>query len=371
MKPITKKIITIGVFLAVVATITVTIILLTQETPESLNSYGIRFVYADEYDASIEDYEVGAFETYEEFSKSKWANAKVDGHDESLKDSYYTDRYFKEKNLVIIAFNQEYRYLHFEIVDEKTVGDRCDLSAVVLYDVPRSPIVPNEDGYVVRFENDEIHSYLPEDVPKNYVGTHEVSNSKGNTTYYYLYETEESLAKEYTFTIVAEHFYGCDSQIYARNSFEAVLMPDEETPVTYRFGSKAEADVFVAEDPYFKRFLSAVVILKANVQNGIDEHDVILVRFPAPANDVFWQQGAYLEGTELLLWNFDSNEKSLLKGEASYVVIFTVPKGATIETLRWVSYRGENSEPRIEENVYNLVRDDSSTIEKYKTEIRA
>ena len=222
MKPITKKIITIGVFLAVVAAITVTIILLTQETPEPFYSRGSCFDYAKGYDASIEDYEVGTFETYEEFSKSKWANVKLYYSEKGLKDTYYTSEYFEKKNLAIIAFNQQYRNLYFEIVDEKTVDGRCDLSAVMVYNVPYAPLTPNVDGYVAVFENDTVNYYLPEDVPKNYVGTHEVSNSKGNTTYYYFYETEESLAKEYTFTIVAEHFYGCNSQIYARSRLPCV-----------------------------------------------------------------------------------------------------------------------------------------------------
>lgn len=367
MKPITKKIITIGVFLAVVAAITVTVIFLTQETPLTSVAYGIGFASADEYDSSIDGYEVGAFGTYEEFCGSKWADARLRNEGEALKDAYYTSRYFKDKKLVVFAFNREYANLNFEIVDEKCTDGRCDISAVVLYSVPRRAENKDENGNIIIQDGDQTYTVPPES--KNCVGEQAVDHPKVNTTYFYFYETEDSLAKEYTFSIVGERFFGIASNIYARNSFEPVLIPGEETPVMFRFSSREEADVFVTGEPYVKRLASFLVMMNAFTTNGIDDHDVIVMRFTSSAN-IDSLQGGYLEGTELVLWEIEKKNTWKLSGRASFLVMLTVPKDADIETLRWVSYREKDApEPHFEERTYSLVRDDGSAIAKYNTEI--
>lgn len=370
MKPIVHKLIVIGVFLAIVAAATLAVVFLTQESYEEDFYSASRFVSASVYDPTIEDCEVGTFETYDAFCASKWADVMVDGRADPIKDLYYTKSYFKKKNLVIFAFNKEYARLDFEVVDEKISGDRCDISAVALYRVPRRAENKDENGNVImEDENGQTYTVPPE--PKNYVGTQAVDHAKINTTYYYFYETEDPLAKEYTFTIVAERFFGIASNIYARSNFEPVLIPGEETPVMFRFSSREEADVFVTGEPYVKRFSSFVVWLNSFTTNGINEHDVIVVRFSSSAN-IDSLQGGYLEGTELVLWEIEKENTWKLTGNASYLVMIVVPKDASIDTLRWVSYHGKDApELRIEDRTYNLVRDDGSAIPKYNTEIQS
>lgn len=366
MKPITHKIIVISVFVAIVAAAALAVVFNTQETPESLNSYGVCFASAEEYDDSIDGYEVGAFGSYDAFCSSKWADVRLRGNTDSL-SFYYTKRYFKEKNLVIFAFNEEYADLSFEIVDEKRTDGRCDLSAVVLYRTPHMAQNKDENGNVIIVNGDQTYTVPPE--PQNFVGAQAVENQKIDTTYFYLYETEDPLAEEYSFTIVAEHFFGIDSQMYGRNTFEPALIPGEETPVMYRFSSKEEADVFVREDPFVKRFGVFLILLGSFLTNGIDDHDVIVVRFTSMANYDSWQ-GGYLDGTEFLLWEIEKKNSWKFSGQASYLVMISVPKDATVETLRWVSYRGKTApEPRVEERAYRLVREDDSAIVKYNTEI--
>ena len=369
MKPITHKLIVIGVFLAIVAAATLAVVFLTPESSEEEFDSTSRFAYASVYDPTIEGCEVGAFETYDAFCASKWADVTVDGRVDPIKDIYYTKSYFKKKNLVIFAFNKEYAHLDFEIVDERISEGRCDISAVALYRVPRRAENKDENGNVImEDENGQTYTVPPE--PKNYVGTQAVENQKINTTYYYFYETEDPLVKEYTFTIVADRFFGIASNIYARTSFEPALIPGEETPVMFRFSSREEADVFVTEDPYVKRLAAFLVMMNAFTTNGIDDHDVIVMRFTSSANfDSL--QGGYLEGTELVLWEIEKENTWKLTGDASYLVMIVVPKDASIDTLRWVSYHGKAaSEPRIEDRTYSLVRDDGSAIAKYNTEIQ-
>lgn len=376
MKPITHKLIVIGVFLAIVAVATLAVVFLTPESSEEEEFDSTsRFAYASVYDPTIEGCEVGAFETYDAFCASKWANVILDGRVEPIKDVYYTEGYFKTKNLVIFAFNKEYAHLDFEIVDERISEGKCDISAVALYSVPSWAENKDENGNIIMVDGDgQTYTVPPE--PKNYVGTQAVENQKIDTTYFYLYETEDPLAEEYAFTIVAERFFGINSNLYVKNNLEPVLIPGEETPVVFRFSSFEEANVFVSEDPYIKRMDFFLYSIKAFVTNGISDHDVIVVRYSAPAVEFtydfsFERQGAYLEGTELILWEVDSPAASPSKGDASYVVMFTVPKDASIDTLRWVSYRGKDApQPRIEDRTYNLVRDDGSAIQKYNTEIQ-
>ena len=368
MKPITHKLIVIGVFLAIVAAATLAVVFLTQESSEEEFDSTSRFAYASEYDPTIEGCEVGAFETYDAFCASKWANVILDGRVEPIKDVYYTEGYFKTKNLVIFAFNKEYAHLDFEIVDERISEGKCDISAVALYSVPRRAENKDENGNVIIVDGDQTYTVPPE--PQNFVGAQAVENQKIDTTYFYLYETEDPLAEEYAFTIVAEHFFGIASQMYARSTFEPALIPGEETPVMYRFSSKEEADVFVREDPYVKRFGVFLMLLGSFLTNGIDDHDVIVVRFTSMANYDSWQ-GGYLDGTEFLLWEIEKKNSWKFSGQASYLVMISVPKDASIDTLRWVSYRGKDApQPRIEDRTYNLVRDDGSAIQKYNTEIQ-
>ena len=78
MKPITHKLIVIGVFLAIVAAATLAVVFLTPESSEEEFDSTSRFAYASEYDPTIEGCEVGAFETYDAFCASKWANVILD-----------------------------------------------------------------------------------------------------------------------------------------------------------------------------------------------------------------------------------------------------------------------------------------------------
>ena len=362
MKPIVKKIIAIGSFIVVVAAIAVTILLLTKEHPWTPNDYGVRFVAAEEYDPSIQDYEVGKFETYDEFYRSKWANVKYAG--DPLKD-LYVESYFKNRNLLLIAFNHEYADLTFEVVDCTNTDGRCDISVAAFYDVPKFPREKDEEGYTLVRKYDVIYRTL--DPQENYVGTHLVENGKVDTTYCYLFETSEPLANEYTFSIVAEHFNAVASNMYGKNRTETILFTEEDSPVMYRLSSMEEADTFVRGDDRINRMGFFLNILKAVADRSTAENDIILVRFAAPASELS-KQGAYLDGTEVVLWELDE-APMFVHGDASYIAMFLVPKEATIESLRWVSYRGEDApQPRIGENLYRLVKDEGTALEKYNTE---
>ena len=326
MKPIVKKLIMIGSFLAVVIALTVTVLVLTQSV-DQVYLRGSRIEQGAKYDASLQTYQVGKFESYDQFESSKWADLEL-VHEEFLKEEVYNKTYFKSNKLALIEFNYEYPDADFLFLNSEVVEGKCDVSVVAI---------------------------------------HRNINQKQPSTYYYFYETKEELPSEFTFTIVANYEYEYSAVLCFNEDMQPYLFSDEETPVVFRIKSFQEAKKFI-DEAECKLHNRVLLSLRYFAIKEAEESDAVLIRFKGYPKTGY---GAYLEGKELTVWSVP-DDKGLYssywqKEEASSIVMVVVPKDADIDSLRCIDHR-KGIEPASQVE-YALVRDNESNVEKYNTEI--
>ena len=326
---LSKKVILLGAALLIVVAVIVVVVVFATKDPV-FKIRGSRVEKAMEYYSSIVDYEVGKFETYDEFKKSKWGKSKILGN-EVLKDVYYTKDYFKENNLVFVAFNSSLNVQGFEIVD---VEEKNGIKNICL------------------------------------VGIGSTSSEEEEATFYCMYETKEALDFEYTLTI-EKVLPICFSNVYSTLDHRiGLFFPDEQSPVLYSLNTKEEVQSFVDEDP----IITPIYYINRRLEQYVDEYaaenNVWLVRTTVNEFDDY---GASVVGNEIFLWKIKDNSYSIIdrsmEDNETVLLCLIVPKDVSITALHYTEYWAYvDPASHIESTSYTLIRDTNSAIIKYNTE---
>lgn len=325
----TKKGITLTISLLVLIVAITLVVVFTTKKPLKHDIRGSRVVAADRYDSAIENYEIEKFDTYGDFKKSKWAKASVFGG-EILKDEYYNKDYFEEYKLVLVAFNYGYKGLHFTVID---VAEKNGIKNIV--------VAAEFSG----LESEEL------------------------ATYYCFYETRNSLANKYSFSIL-ELNNECNSYTYINEDNETGLFFETEAnPAVFCLKTREDVESFVQQDPILIPQNYASKGLNAIADRYIEQNDIWLVRF---ARNEFDNLGAYRNANTIEVWLTQSNhygfERSMENNETELICIL-VPKGTVIDSLSYVKYY-EYEDPVANTDCvkYSFVRDEGTNLEKYSTE---
>lgn len=329
VKKVSKKIILLCCTLMVLMIAVSLVIVLTLEDDPFYPIRGSRVEKATEYDSSIVDYEVGMFETYTQFKKSKWGKAEILNHI-PLRDNYYTKEYFKHNNLVLIAFNYGYQLKSSHMVDVIEKGN-CKEIRVIL----------------------EVRNGAP----------------KENRTYYCLYETKEKLTYDYTLSIDILNNDSISYTYINEDDEVGLFFQNEMLPVIYCFETKEDVSVFLEEDPILTPANYVWRSLDMIADSSINEKDIWLVRF---RRGLFENVGGNCVNGAINIWIMQNNhyefERSF-EDEATELLCFLLDKGTVVDTLNYSKYyEYEDPAPLINQVSYTLVRDDNSSFIKFNVE---